>query len=361
MSTAIAQLWDRIRKNGTCQMATVVLFAALGCHDRSPTVSGQRPTSRSCEIIEKKPGTVLISEHSQVTHRFHVRNKERVSLTFGDVSTSCGCTRAQLDRRSLMPGETAVLEIHASTDGPTGYRRVGCMFSDNLGNNYLCELQYFAAQILEFDRPALPLGIVNPSSADTTVERLLWFTVRVPKNLGDQEPVLSSGDDGLTWKVVTTTSESERDLVVTKQQLQVSFSRDLLSTQSRATLSARLAADGVLACKEIPFNWKVTTNTIISPTRVFFTGVQGDPSQHTKAVSISRLDGEGIQIADVHCADSRVSVDRKQLADGEVVLSFSVCPAIIGTTRFFSTKCTVVLESPSETKVIPISGFFSSK
>lgn len=52
-----------------------------------------------------------IPNDKAVTHVFEVRNVGRGKLEIGGVSTSCGCTIAEVDKRQLAPGETAKLEV----------------------------------------------------------------------------------------------------------------------------------------------------------------------------------------------------------------------------------------------------------
>jgi len=65
-----------------------------------------------------------ISQAAPVSHAFEVRNVGRGRLDILGVSTSCGCTTAEIASRRLGPGQATVLTVtfdppaHADTIGP---------------------------------------------------------------------------------------------------------------------------------------------------------------------------------------------------------------------------------------------------
>ena len=75
----------------------------------------------ACTVLAKSPGRIelstttfdfgTISNRKAVSQEFTVRNTGQGELSIVGVSTSCGCTTAQIDKQQLAPGETAQLTV----------------------------------------------------------------------------------------------------------------------------------------------------------------------------------------------------------------------------------------------------------
>jgi hypothetical protein len=82
----------------------LVLAVATGC-----TVAAQSPGKIELSTAEFDFGT--IPNTGPVSQVFQVRNAGGEKLEISGVSTSCGCTTAEIGRRSLSPGETTDLTV----------------------------------------------------------------------------------------------------------------------------------------------------------------------------------------------------------------------------------------------------------
>jgi len=87
----------------------------------------------ACAPVNDQPGKIelsasefdfgTIANDTAVSETFQARNVGQGTLEITGVSTSCGCTAAEVDKQSLEPGETANLvvtydpQVH---DGETG-------------------------------------------------------------------------------------------------------------------------------------------------------------------------------------------------------------------------------------------------
>lgn len=63
-------------------------------------------------VVDEKShdfGILYSEEHQTVTHRFEFQNVGDATLTIQDIKTSCGCTRAEMAKREIPPGESATL------------------------------------------------------------------------------------------------------------------------------------------------------------------------------------------------------------------------------------------------------------
>jgi hypothetical protein len=75
----------------------------------------------ACTPVPPAPGQIrlgttefdfgTIPNDRPVSHTFQVRNAGQGPLEITSVSTSCGCTTAQVDREHVEPGETAALTV----------------------------------------------------------------------------------------------------------------------------------------------------------------------------------------------------------------------------------------------------------
>jgi hypothetical protein len=91
-----------------------VLFIASGCTSRAP---GEIELSTPEFDFGKIPNTKSVSQ------AFEVRNAGQSQLEITGVSTSCGCTTAEIASRQLAPGQATELKVTydpLAHDGATG-------------------------------------------------------------------------------------------------------------------------------------------------------------------------------------------------------------------------------------------------
>lgn len=62
-------------------------------------------------------GHLMVELPHDVTHRFRFRNDRSESLEIVEIKPSCGCTKTEVAKRTLAPGETGWLEVTTSLDG----------------------------------------------------------------------------------------------------------------------------------------------------------------------------------------------------------------------------------------------------
>ncbi len=97
-------------------LLVLVLAVATGC-----TAAAQSPGKIELSATEFDFGTIPNTE--PVSQVFQVRSVGGEKLEITGVSTSCGCTTAEIGSRSLSPGETTDLTVTydpQAHDGATG-------------------------------------------------------------------------------------------------------------------------------------------------------------------------------------------------------------------------------------------------
>ena len=85
-------------------MLGLVLAVAAGCAG-----AGRGPAKIELSVAEFDFGTIPNS--GPVSRVFRVRNTGQQTLEIDGVSTSCGCTTAEVDNTRLLPGEAANLTV----------------------------------------------------------------------------------------------------------------------------------------------------------------------------------------------------------------------------------------------------------
>ena len=63
---------------------------------------------------------VISADGGSVRHRFWVRNASDSAMAITNVRSSCGCTAADYDRRSIAPGDSAYVEVSFNPAGRYG-------------------------------------------------------------------------------------------------------------------------------------------------------------------------------------------------------------------------------------------------
>jgi hypothetical protein len=61
-----------------------------------------------------------VKEGEALKHAFALKNESRETLTIKDVSSSCGCTVPKMEKKILLPGQSATLEVRFNTKGYSG-------------------------------------------------------------------------------------------------------------------------------------------------------------------------------------------------------------------------------------------------
>lgn len=109
-----------------CTLCAFLSVAAKDGQDTSAQVPTQRPQSGEgqasgplvCDAPEYDFGEQ--DQTVKLKHSFHVRNAADGPVTIDRVLTTCGCTAATLDKKTLAPGETVPLDVEISLAGNRG-------------------------------------------------------------------------------------------------------------------------------------------------------------------------------------------------------------------------------------------------
>lgn len=102
----------------------------------------------------------------EIAHSFRLQNTGTVTLVITQVRTGCGCTVADIDRRTLAPGESATLQARLSLSKHVGPKQTSIFIHSNDPGNpvFLCTFTGTAMAEVEITPPAINLAL----DADTT-------------------------------------------------------------------------------------------------------------------------------------------------------------------------------------------------
>jgi hypothetical protein len=138
-------------------------------------------------------GSLYAEDHPTVTHQYMLQNAGDETLVIGEVETSCGCTRAEMSRKEVPPGETATLDAELRFRDRHGVETIRItIHSDDPSRPSLdLGLKGFIFRHWEVDPPEIK-ELVMPSSATETKT----LTVVSNQMLGE-EP----------WRILSATSD----------------------------------------------------------------------------------------------------------------------------------------------------------
>jgi hypothetical protein len=112
-------------------------------------------------------GAVFADATPQLTHRFLIKNTTGIPVTFRSESHSCSCTKVQIDKMALAPGEETALTM--SVDVPQGFssREVDCTIATDHSEHpewpYYMRFRSFPRARIVPDR--IDLGTYSPRTS----------------------------------------------------------------------------------------------------------------------------------------------------------------------------------------------------
>jgi len=104
LTEAPARRWVRLGRGRSFWLSATVLLLALG-------IAGCAPLAGRIELSQTESDWGTVSNRASVNRTYEVRNAGRGPLEITGISTSCGCTTAEVSDRRLAPGETAALRV----------------------------------------------------------------------------------------------------------------------------------------------------------------------------------------------------------------------------------------------------------
>ncbi len=99
----------------------ILLFLSFplgGCYSQNQEEITTQPETESIDPYSWDFGQV--KEGEVLKHNFILKNESEKTLTIKDVNTSCGCTASKVEKKILLPGQSATLEVQFNSKGYSG-------------------------------------------------------------------------------------------------------------------------------------------------------------------------------------------------------------------------------------------------
>lgn len=108
-----------------------LIFPATGCypqHQQNTMAQPEVSDPYSWDFGQVREGEVL-------KHNFVLKNESKKILNIKDVNTSCGCTVSKVEKKTLLPDESTLIEVKFNTKGYSGFtQQFVYVHTDNLDN-----------------------------------------------------------------------------------------------------------------------------------------------------------------------------------------------------------------------------------
>ena len=105
-------------------------FPVTGCYSQQQKTIDKPEASDSYNFDFGK-----VKEGEVVKHTFVLKNKSQKTLTIKELNTSCGCTVSKVKKKTLLSGESTLIEVELNTKGYSGpMQQYVYVHTDNLDN-----------------------------------------------------------------------------------------------------------------------------------------------------------------------------------------------------------------------------------
>lgn len=117
-----------------------------------------------------------VKENNQVVeHTFLLQNRGTENLIIKNVRTSCGCTMAQMPKKTLIPGEETTVQVFFNLKGRRGnqHQTIVIESNDPLNPVFYLSIQGVASAEVFFDPPSLTFNNINKDTREVKTVTLI--------------------------------------------------------------------------------------------------------------------------------------------------------------------------------------------
>ncbi len=168
---------------------SVVLFAGgtTGCMEGKGGPGGKSPTGKGSGTIEVVGGDSVSwgdVPPGVLKHTIHITNIGGDTLNITDVHPSCGCTTAPIDKKILLPGDTASIDLSVDVKTKSGPQHKTLTISSNTADSTRRQLQIpLTANVLRdvaMDAEVFPIVTTTTIGETGTAEVTIHNTGTTP-------------------------------------------------------------------------------------------------------------------------------------------------------------------------------------
>ena len=332
-----------------------VAITLVGCGDNSTTSSG------GPEPVVITPSHVDLGGIENGTSKwaeFSIQNNSPQPITIKNLTSSCGCTAAEIDANSIAPGQSAVLKVEMSNHSRFG--RFGAKVEidwANIDRN----IEGTLAATTQAD--AYQLAIVNPGTVD-------FGTILTDANEIDADIEIRQGNSPKLWSSVEIKVDSPNLSAIASPKrdddstsISVKFDpANLPQGRFRDTLMLRFFDESgkPMGERSIPVQTLVDGPVEIKPASLYFGVIESDSSINGE-IAIRSRDGSPVEIVRIEAFDLAESLifGEPDRASGRTSLPYSFkSPAIEGNVSA-TVEVTVLSNKGESVLEIPVICFIS--
>jgi hypothetical protein len=290
-----------------------------------------------------------------VTHPFHFRNAGKETLKIIDVKKSCGCTKAETDKKEYRPGEAGVINVSIDLNGRQGTQRQVVFLRTNDPVLPVIPLTYqgVAMNPIHVSMDVINLGNVYPgnqSSVEFVVTDRSGGTLKLtayrlkaeakaPESPRPKVQVSWASTDAAHDPSLTSTSLNSRVVPISRGKGSVRYQVKALITIPEVTKFGLHESVLVLNTNdpnysevEIPLVYHVTQSFLASPDKVIF-GIMRSSQVIRRSISLQWLDPKASGQGDYHIevlgeeSTLKPSVKLSKNAKGQIELEVLLDPS----------------------------------
>jgi hypothetical protein len=265
-------------------------------HQRATEPASNSPLylSRQCPVTHELPA-VFAEDVGTLTHEFLVINDTASTIRFREVGHSCACSKVELERTEVRPGEKTLLRMEINLRNRSGQQSFSSQLASNSELTWSCSLRIVIYKRLAVVPQLLNLGLVNlgtGTSRTAVLESCAPDGKEIPRILA-----VVPASDHLTASLGQRSEEIQPDGVrLQKTVIPVTLNAQSVAGPYRSELVVHYQDHGSDARILLPVEWKVRSSYVILPPRAFFGRVKEPGNSLVKRITIRRSDGRRINV-----------------------------------------------------------------
>lgn len=260
------------------------------------------PQDQSTEIDF---GPVFSDEVPEIKHSFPVKNTTSATIHVLRMDHSCACSKVDLGKRELDPGEETVLAMQVDLRDKTGPQRLTCDLYFDSGIVMRYAMKAVAHHRIAFVPSVLHFGQVDPGQATTSEASLI-----VQSRSGSDLPqVLSaiSNCDQLKVSRVDPQGTEENGVTAMRNRFQLSLTPTCDTGSHNCMVITRYHWRGKEREANLWITWTVRRHIEATPMRVFFAKRAESDSAHVRVVRLKSIGDRSFEILRISATDSQIA------------------------------------------------------
>lgn len=299
--------------NRIARRLTYLLIGLLAGCSRNPVTPPIPPPSKNPPTQIRRLLPFFLGDVAEFHEEFEITNQSDSPIKFVNVVKSCTCSKAQLEKDVLVPGESTKLSVTVRPEQRTGKTSVVCGVVDTQGVKREYSILFTCLHRVTFSRPTLSYGRIKPGH-----EQALRFCV-MAYGLDDSSPAtmvdVLVDDSKLRAEPMGSELVHLDDGVSARQFFfNLILPQDKTADSGESIVRAAIKTGDAIHSAACPVNWVVSSPYTVTPSRIFVPALTRD-GHFENMVTIRRTDLQPFRILSV--SSSLRAVKAAHVADNE--------------------------------------------